>query len=166
MTIDLTQLIAAQRDLQSKLGYHFERMTLQERISYIKENVLAATDELHEALGEVGWRSWATSQHINRDAYLGELRDVWQFLTNLMLAAEPDPAALAGWLANALAAKHRINHDRIGAYDGVSTKCPNCARALEDVTIAELPDLPDEERFRCVCGAVLDPVVVRYLSGS
>jgi len=163
---ELHEMIAAQRDLQEKLGYHFEQMTQNERIEYIKESALALTDEVHEALAETGWKSWATSRHVNREPYLGELRDAWQFLTNMMLAAEPDPVTLAEWLSSALAKKHRVNHDRIGAYDGVTTKCPSCSRALEDVTITELPHLPEEERFRCVCGVVLDPVVVRYLSGS
>lgn len=138
MTIDLVALITAQRDLQVKLGNHLDRMTQAERLDYIRENVLAATDELHEALAETGWKSWATSRHINRDAYLGELRDCWQFLTNLMLVAEPDPRKLAVWFADALAEKHDVNRRRIGAYDGITSKCPNCRRALDEVPIKEV----------------------------
>lgn len=158
---ELHEMIAAQRGLQEKLGYHLEQMTQNERIDYIKENALALTDELHEALAETGWKSWATSRHINHDAYLGELRDAWQFLTNMMLAVEPDPVKLADWFADALSEKHGVNHRRVGNYDGVSTKCPSCKRALDEVAITELPGFADALRYRCACGVVLDPDTVR-----
>lgn len=164
--IDLERLITAQRNLQVKLGYHFEHMTPVEKIEYIKENVLAATDELHEALAETGWKSWATSQHINDDAYLGELRDAWQFLTNLMLVVEPDPVKLAERFSDSLAEKHGVNYRRVDNYDGVSTKCPSCKRALDEVTITELPGFSDALRWRCSCGTVLSPDVVRKLSND
>lgn len=158
---ELYEMIAAQRNLQEKLGHHFEQMTQNERIDYIKENALALTDEVHEALAETGWKSWATSRHVNREPYLGELRDAWQFLTNMMLAVEPDPVKLADWFADALSEKHDVNHRRVGNYDGVSTKCPSCKRALDEVVITELPGFADALRYRCACGVVLDPGAVR-----
>lgn len=159
--IDLVKLITAQRDLQLHLGVDLDGMSPEERIVYIKENVLACTDELHEALGEVGWRSWATSRHVNGEAFLGELRDAWQFITNLMLAVEPDPERLALWFADSLIKKHRANYARIESYDGVSTKCPNCSRALEDVAIREVRTAEECLLYICVCGSSLNPDVVR-----
>lgn len=160
---ELVELITAQRDLQTRLGYDFLRMTDEEKIAYIRENVLACTDELHEALKETGWKSWAASRHINHDAYLGELRDAWQHLTNLMLVALPYPDMLAEWFEKALAAKHAVNDKRIGRYDGVSTKCPSCSRALEDVSIREVHHGPNDIRYYCVCDQALDRVVVERL---
>lgn len=160
--IDLVKLITAQRDLQVHLGSDARFMSPAERIAYIKENVLACTDELHEALGEVGWRSWASSQHINGSEFLSELRDAWQFLTNLMLVAEPDPERLATWFADSLARKHGVNYARSAAgYDGVTTKCPSCSRAIEDITIDEVHDVGDDVLFFCACGAQLNSEVVR-----
>jgi hypothetical protein len=49
----------------------------------------------------------------------------------------------------------------VGNYDGVSTKCPSCKRALDEVVITELPGFADALRYRCACGVVLDPGVVR-----
>lgn len=160
--IDLIELITAQRDLQLQLGTDFERMTLDERRMFIVENVLAATDELHEALGETGWRSWASSRHLNDDAFFGELRDCWQFITNLMLVVEPDPTRLATRFADVLRKKLAINRARIDNYDGVSTKCSNCSRALDEITIIELRD-DDGVYYRCPCGTSLDPSVIHAL---
>jgi hypothetical protein len=161
--IDLIELITAQRDLQTRLGHNFTTMTVEERITYIREHVLACTDELHEALAETGWKSWATSKHINYPAYFGELRDAWQHLTNLMLIAEPDPVKLAETFANALYLKHTINHLRINNYDGISTKCPSCSRALDDTTTIELPSDTDTSNFRCVCGTPISSDTVQTL---
>lgn len=159
--IDLAKLITAQRDLQLKLNNNFTTMTTDDRITFIIENVLAATDELHEALGEVGWKSWASSQHLNDDAFFGELRDCWQFLTNLMLVVEPDPEKLALRFADALTSKLVINHARVGLYDGVTTKCPSCSRALEDVAIREVRTAEDCLLYICICGTSLNPDIVR-----
>lgn len=99
------------------------------KIQYIKDMILACTDELHEALAEVGWKPWATSRHINREAYVGELLDAWQFLMNLFQVAHVTPEELARLLYQ----KHLVNWRRIREeYDGVTTKCKVCRRALDD----------------------------------
>lgn len=161
--IDLVSLISAQRDLQLRLGTDFGSMSPEERRNFIVENVLAATDELHEALNETGWKSWATSRHLNEEAFFGELRDCWQLLTNLMLVIESDPDKLAKLFADKLIAKLAVNHARVDSnYDGVTTKCPGCSRALEDVTITEVSS-DSVTRFYCICGIPLDESVVRGL---
>jgi dimeric dUTPase (all-alpha-NTP-PPase superfamily) len=101
-----------------------------ERIEYIKSMTLAATDELHEALAEVGWKPWATSRHINRDAYLGELIDVLHFWVNLCLAVGAD----ADEIIERYTEKANRNAKRqANGYDGVTGKCDVCKRALDDM---------------------------------
>ena len=100
-----------------------------EKIDYIKSMTLAATDELHEALGEVGWKPWATSRHINRTAYLGELIDVLHFWVNLCLVVGATPEEIAERYAEK--AKRNAKRQADG-YDGVTGKCEACKRALDD----------------------------------
>jgi hypothetical protein len=112
---------------------HIEFMTDEERVEFIRMNVLALTDELHEALAETGWKPWATSKHVNDEAYFGELVDAWHFLMNLMLAVGANPSDVATMLYERYTDKHNINIQRqVDGYDGVSTKCPGCGRALDD----------------------------------
>jgi dimeric dUTPase (all-alpha-NTP-PPase superfamily) len=100
------------------------------RTEFIRWNVLALEDELHEALGEVGWKPWATSRHLNREPFKKELVDALHFFMNLMLAADID----ADELLDAYQAKREVNAKRqADGYDGVAGKCPRCSRALEDV---------------------------------
>lgn len=162
MTDRLTDMLQAQLDLQRRHGWDPLVMDLPTRIAYIKENVLALTDELHEALGEVGWKSWATSRHINSEAAFGELRDAWQFLTNLMFAVSPDsPTDLAARLERELYAKLKVNHARQDeGYDGVSTKCPGCGRALDETPIQEV-DVNHAKLYFCsACGIALEKSLV------
>lgn len=158
-----SDLIAAQRDLQLRLGNDIAGMTIDERIEFIRMNVLACTDELHEALGEVGWKSWASSRHINEMSFFGELRDAWQFLTNMMLIVEPDPERLSELFVTSLMQKLKVNHARVGSYDGITTKCVGCSRALEDVTITEIRTASDLVEYRCMCGALLASDIVEGL---
>lgn len=132
----LYEMIQRQTDFQGSLGRHFEFMDDEEKITYIKEQVLACLDELHEALNEVGWKSWASSRHINRDAFVNELIDAWHFLMNLFIVAEVPPHEIftryiekndKNWLRQ----KH--------GYDGVSTKCPGCKRAFDDDAVQCYP---------------------------
>lgn len=100
-----------------------------ERMDFIRWNVLALEDELHEALAETGWKPWAKSQHVNEQAFAGEMVDAWHFFMNLMLVGHMSAETLEkGYLAKRLknAARQR------DGYDGVSTKCQLCKRALDD----------------------------------
>ena len=68
---------------------------MEQRIQYLKDMVLAAEDELHEVLGETGWKPWATSRHINLEEARDELVDVVCFVVNLSLALDMTPHELA-----------------------------------------------------------------------
>lgn len=160
----LEAMIMEQLALQHKLGAVRDEMSVTERIEGIRIMVLAATAELHEALDETGWKPWATSKHINEEAAFGELRDAWQFLTNAMLLVTMnDPAHLTQRLYDALMDKLSVNYDRIDQrYDGITGKCKQCKRALDDP--ANLREVPATSTPRvdlhCVCGAYIGSRVV------
>jgi hypothetical protein len=100
------------------------------RADFILWNVLAATDELHEALQEVGWKPWATGRGwMNRDAFVGEMVDVMHFVANLLVTAN----VTGEELSQAYMDKVHRNEARMasGKYDG-RDKCPACGRALDD----------------------------------
>lgn len=111
----------------------FENMSDEERIQFIRMNVLAITDELHEALNETGWKPWASSRHMNVDGYMSELVDVFHFFMNLMLATGYRPDDLAEMLYEGYFDKRKKNIARQEAgYDGITGKCPGCKRAYDD----------------------------------
>lgn len=130
MMVDFEHMMRAQYDLQVALygGKHpGESPDMRERTTYIKDMMLAALDELHEALDEVGWKPWASSRHVNRDAFLSELVDALQFVMNLMVAAGAD----AQEVSDQLYRKHLVNWQRLNGYTGLE-KCKKCKRALDD----------------------------------
>lgn len=125
-------MMQSQKHFQESLGYNFESMTDEERIDFIKNMTLALGDELHEALGEVGWKPWATSRHINREAYRGELVDAWHFFMNLLIVV----GVTAEELEQKYYAKLNKNYKRQKeGYDGVAGKCPGCKRAYDDEAV-------------------------------
>jgi dimeric dUTPase (all-alpha-NTP-PPase superfamily) len=117
---------------RESFGVNPADFTEEEKIQFIKDMILAATDELHEALGEVGWKPWATSKHINREAFVGELVDVFHFLVNLWLAV----GATSEEVEIRYLAKANKNAKRQAeGYDGVWGKCPECKRAFDDAGV-------------------------------
>lgn len=142
----LARMIAAQKDLQVRVyGHNFKEMTLQERVDFIKENVLALTDELHELLAETSWKPWAKSEFLHVEKARSELIDAWHFMMNIQIALSYwlSPDDIAEQMATMYELKRGINEQRQeDGYDGRSTKCPGCNRALDDVMSTELSDNP------------------------
>jgi dimeric dUTPase (all-alpha-NTP-PPase superfamily) len=131
----LTHMLHMQRTLQLMYndGKTIEDFTDEERMQAIRDNVLACTDELHEALAETGWKPWASSNHLNVEAFKSELVDAWHFFMNLMLHS----GMTADDLYQGYVAKNRKNIQRQAeGYDGVSTKCPGCKRAYDDDAVS------------------------------
>lgn len=59
--MSLQFILDSQKKFQERLGYDIDNMTLQERAKYIKENLLWATDELHEMLHEIPYsKDWSS----------------------------------------------------------------------------------------------------------
>lgn len=119
-----------QADFQRHINAHPENIEdPQELIDYIVYMKTALEAELQEMLDEIGWKPWATSRHINREGVKSELVDTFQFFMNLCFAVGMD--------ANELLLRHTEkllkNYKRADeGYDGVSTKCGWCGRALDD----------------------------------
>lgn len=79
-------MFARQFYMQTEVyGNDLPEYTIPERIAFIDWNIFATVDELHEAAAEMGWKPWATSDHIYTDQLQAELIDVWHFLMNLGL---------------------------------------------------------------------------------
>jgi len=102
---------------------------IKERIQFYKDMHVAIVDELHEALAEIGWKPWATSRHINEDAVKGELVDAFHFFMNLCMLVGMTPEELTKRYV--LKREKNIKRQQDG-YDGVSSKCVGCGRALDD----------------------------------
>jgi NTP pyrophosphatase (non-canonical NTP hydrolase) len=132
-------LYVLQQDFQARLlkGQHPANLSNEEKMQYLRTQALALTDELHEALGETGWKDWTTSNHINRDAYKGELADVFIFLMNLMLVGDITPTDLMDAAKAKIAKNHKRQDD---GYNGVTEKCPGCRRAYDDDAVTCTPD--------------------------
>lgn len=126
----MTHLNLQNRLQEEAFGISYESMNTDERLVAIKDMVLACTDELHEALAETGWKPWATSRHINYEAFQGELIDAYHFLMNLMLIAGMTDEDVD----RAYREKNKRNIERQRAgYDGITGKCSGCGRAGDDV---------------------------------
>lgn len=133
----------AQHDLQKKsFGQDPVGLTDEAAVDWIRWNVLALEDELHELLAETGWKPWAKSKHVNRDAYVSELVDAFHFLMNLMLVVDCD----ADEFLSKYAEKRGLNAERQAkGYDGVTGKCPKCKRALDDTAVTCTTEVCSEE---------------------
>ena len=142
---DLKKMLTTQYTLQVEAFKNDPiLMTPPEVINFIHWNVTALVDELHEMLGEIGWKPWASSKHINGPEAAKEMIDAWHFFMNIMLALGPyigtpetgprNLSELAEWWEKAYYAKKAVNEQRqADGYDGVSSKCQVCKRELSEV---------------------------------
>jgi hypothetical protein len=162
----LLALLAAQEELQAEAyGYDFsphnsetgKGMLDLSRIEYIRWNMLALQNELHEALDETGWKPWASSKHINTEEYLGELVDAFHFFMNLLLATGIRPEVMAEEFSRRYFAKREVNAKRQrDGYDGVSAKCPQCRRDIAEAATTEAYNAAENVYVTiCVCGQIL-----------
>lgn len=136
----LVRLIWMQRNLQSDFGFNFNTMSLIERIAYLRDQHQAAIVELCEALDEVDWKPWTNDPRrtIRRNELVGELVDVLHFWLNMVLAVSGKMSAVevADEIFTRYALKNRTNVQRqLDGYDGRTTKCGGCGRALDDVAV-------------------------------
>lgn len=134
----LLALLRAQDELQREtFGYEFERMTPEARMEYIRWNMLALQNELHEALDETDWKPWTSiapnDRSMNIEAYLSELADAFHFFMNLLLATAKSPDELSVEFTQKYFHKRERNIQRQAeGYDGKSGKCSGCKRDLQD----------------------------------
>lgn len=91
--MDFDEMMLHAHSLQvNYIGIDPGALTGEERAEYVRSMVLAATDELHEAMHEVAWKPWKVDQGEIRDrpAYIEELVDVMHFIANLLLVVDAD----------------------------------------------------------------------------
>lgn len=124
---------------EDSFGYTIADMSLDQKIQYIKDMVLALEDEAHEVLGEVSWKPWANDKFINRREYIKELVDLEHFVANLLIAVECTDEEF--WAA--YQDKMDVNRERQRRSGGYSsrvgvTKCQGCARSFDDVGASEI----------------------------
>lgn len=153
----LSDIIRRQRELQTEYGYKYENMTLEERVATIKDMYVAATQELGEALDETSWKPWTVGSPFINEALTGEIVDALQFMLNMLFCQYPElnEFQLAQLINEKHSKKVAINHKRLMEnYDGVSTKCRNCKRALDEVTLVEEFD-GTAYVTKCPCGVVV-----------
>ncbi len=134
----LSQVFNSQAYFQGLLGHDYNNMSEEELVEYIKNQVLALLDEGHEALNEVGWKPWASSRHVNREAFAGELVDILCFLVNLALAAGLDAHDFYR-LHQEKALRNIKRQEQAGGYSVLEGKCPGCGRAIDDLRAKNLP---------------------------
>lgn len=135
---------------ESAYGHKFENFSQKKLEEWVKINILAAEDELHEALGEISWKPWATAEFFNREAFLGEIVDVLHFVGNLLAGANITDAEL-----NA-AYQEKMDRNRArqkAGYTGLN-KCQVCDRATDDI-IAHGGTVEETTDGRKICDACL-----------
>jgi|GEM_PF-1852015 len=151
MTDTLQELLDAQSELQTKMPTMHPSVLfdlLEARIpaggaiaaeavtEFIQWNHKALLHEMVELESETGWKPWATKRFVNLEAARGEAIDMLHFLLNDFLVLGLD----ADEVRRRYHAKHAKNVKRQeDGYDGVSTKCPGCNRALDDDAVECYP---------------------------
>lgn len=141
MTTDkLEHLIRMQLNLQREFGFNFDTMPHDEQIAYIRDHHQAVIMEMSEVLNEVDWKPWTVNPQriIHRDEYVAELVDVLHFWINMILvvSGKMTTTEIADEIFTRYALKNRVNtHRQLDGYDGRSTKCAGCGRALDDVAV-------------------------------
>lgn len=128
----LQEMIDLQAKLQSETyGKDISKLDTREKIEAYRINMMALQDELHEALNEMSWKSWAKAEYFNDDRVQQELVDAWHFFMNLMIISGMD----AEKLHLRYLAKRKVNIKRQeDGYDGVSTKDEN-GNATDEPTL-------------------------------
>jgi hypothetical protein len=154
----LEKVFQRQERLQGEsFGHSLRELTHEQQMDYIRWNVLALEDELHEALAEVPWKPWSSgdASGIDQGRYFKELVDAFHFFMNLWLVFVPAEEA-AALLYEMYSEKSDLNAKRQAeGYDGVSTKCPACRRALDEPEAIQF--VPSVNVHRCkACGFPLD----------
>lgn len=124
--------LASTRDLQeTAFGMDFSTLSGDKLADYVTMNVLAATDELHEALAEIQWKPWAKNRgDIIRESYVDEIIDTVHFVANLLTAVGVSDEE---WQERyqAKQARNRARQAAAGGYDARRSKCPRCRRELD-----------------------------------
>ena len=128
---ELQNMLNAQLEFQKFLAERGRATdpTIPPDPDYLRLMKDALESELDELQNETGWKPWATSRHVNLEAAQSEVVDAWHFMMNIMVHLKLDEHKLAALYYKKL---EKNKQRQMDGYDGVSTKCPGCRRALDD----------------------------------
>ena len=90
---EFKKALQGQEQLQHAYGINCHARD-KERNEVLKDYIFCAEDELHEMLRSFAWRSWSNKNDYNSDRVKEELRDVFQFILNMMLVTDTSPEEL------------------------------------------------------------------------
>lgn len=125
----LQEMLDTQMLLQTEFDWRATSEDPQTSCEYIKDMCIALAAETMEMMEETGWKPWSNSWHVNREEARAEWIDCWHFLLNLANKLGMDEDMIRTLYQR----KADINLNRIrNNYDGVTTKCKGCGRALDD----------------------------------
>lgn len=156
---DLVDLLEAQLQLQKEHMKDGDPRNLSgdALADFMRWNAFALEDEIHEAMAEVGWKPWATSRHVNDDAFLAEMVDAFHFFMNMLLAGlgQP-PGIIAERFKEAYYKKNQRNAERQQeGYTGLD-KCPTCHRDLHETRrVMATWTNPETNQVHCSKGCAL-----------
>lgn len=114
---ELKEIITSQKKFQSFMGHNFQEMTLSEKASYIRENILWATDELHEMLHELPFaKTWSSKYETWSEEKISdqlkltkeEYIDALHFVINIAVALDMSESEII----NMYREKNLINYKR------------------------------------------------------
>lgn len=157
----LELMLEMQRELQKKHMKDGDPALLEgdQMADFMRWNAFALIDEISEAMQEVGWKPWATSRHINKEAFLKEMVDAFHFFMNLLICGTQGlpSSIIADTFTRLYLEKNAENARRqVEGYDGVEEKCPHCRRDLQSVGISQVAT-PSGVIVRCRgCGEVIE----------
>ena len=110
----LERLFEKQIILQKRLG-NYPLTDMKQRQTFINIMMLAALDEMTEAMRETCWKNpnyvvhgWKQTQKFDEVKFKEEIVDLWHFVINLSLAAGFDAKSLFEGYCD----KNAINHKR------------------------------------------------------
>jgi hypothetical protein len=136
----LRDIMKHQADFQARTpdGVVSFKETNPERMAeMVRTQTLACIAELLEALEEIGWKPWATSRHMNVEAFRSELVDAFRFWLNLVHISGMSPEGLF----QAFMESHAKTDKRVtNGYTGIN-KCPRCHRAYDDKAVRCTPTI-------------------------
>lgn len=115
--------------LQTEFYKDISNLPQDELEDWMRVNAFAAEDEIHEAMGEISWKPWASKHFFNREEFIGECVDALHFIGNMLAAAKcSDEELNAAYLE-----KMERNRERQrNGYSGTD-KCSFCKRAVDDI---------------------------------
>lgn len=129
----MTQLfgtwLAETLKLQTEFYKDISDLPQGELEDWMRVNAFAAEDEIHEAMGEISWKPWATEHFFNREQFIGECVDALHFIGNMLAAAKCTDEELNQ------AYHEKMDRNKKRQKEGYTgtAKCVECRRAVDDI---------------------------------